>query len=398
MLSSQRVLQFERSLRAAVETVPVFDKLQNSRTDLPEIVNVVATVAIFPPDSKMTHRFPLEAIASQIGGNVQYGPLNLPADILRLRDSISDSTALVFRSGKLVIVHCLSWEHSRFCCHYYRMLLESIECVMRDPSDDGRLKLTTLAGRTQFDNWQVHNSVGYGRLGCRVDLAALRAAAPHVCQYKPDAFPGLKLRVWIKPPSECMCEKLKCPCKVKMLIFDTGKIIIVGARSTRDVNSVFYRFKLLVPQFVEHGQQLPRNKRFEARMARLLGEGNLGVPLDNVSIATRGNIGKRRRRRQEEEEEDDEAGDDLEMLAMLKVLEQQQEPIDTNGSPFLKACVTGQLENVRWMLEMNRDHHLQERDPVTQKTALELLEAMELEEGGKGVYYDIMELLKATTV
>lgn len=165
MDKKQRVARINNVLRQQHTSIVPLSEEKNTRDDLPQIVNVVATVAIFPPGSKKTHRFPLEAIAAQVSGNVQYGPLNLPANILRLRDSVSDSTALVFRSGKLVIVHCLSWEHSRFCCHYYRMLLEQIQCVMRDPEDGDRLKLTTLAGRTQFHNWEVHNSVGYGQLG-----------------------------------------------------------------------------------------------------------------------------------------------------------------------------------------------------------------------------------------
>ena len=375
-MKKQRAIRIEGVLRnKTAAVVPILEE-QNTRDDLPVIVNVVVTVGIFPPKSKQTHRFPLEAIATQIGGNVQYGPLNLPADVLRIRDSISDSTALVFRSGKLVIVRCLSWEHSRFCCHYYRMMLERIQCVMRDSDDGNRLKLTTLEGRTQFENWEVHNSVGYGQLGCRVDLAALREAAPHVCQYKPDVFPGLKLKVWVSDPSKCTCKKIKCPCKVQMLIFDTGKVIIVGARSTRVINSVFYRFKSLVPKYVDYGSQLPRKQRFEARVARLLGTQNVGVNAQEqvqgtIEGLTHGGVAKKRRKKEDTDENE-------ELYMIINAIEQHAQSKTTGNvagadieSPFIRACLDGQFLNVQWMLDMNREQHMLEMH--NGQTALELL-------------------------
>lgn len=364
----------ENTLYRHLKKIVPLAEQKNTRDDLPRMVNVVATVEMFPVGEN--YRFPLEAIASQVGANVQYGPLKFAADILRLRDKTSDSTALVFRSGKLVIVHCLSWEHSRFCCHLYRLLLERVQCVMRDPAQDNKLVLTTLEGRTQFNNWKVHNTVGFGKLGRRVDLNALREAAPHICQYKPDIFPGLKLRVWVEPRDKCTCNTLKCPCKVKMLIFDNGNVIIVGARSIKHVNQVFYRFKALVPQYEDHTVQLPRHMRFEARMARLLNTTNTGVTLDNVIV-----------KKPKSENEDDK-----EMLTIMNVLEEDDDSESppkvvpppgvkksrTNDtlSVFLKACVLGRESNVRWMLSMNREQHLAERDPKSNKNAIELIEAI----------------------
>lgn len=379
---------FEKHIQ---QIVPLADQL-NTRDDLPKMVNVVATVEMFPAGSK--YRFPLEAIAAQIGANVQYGPLKFAADILRLRDRTSDSTALVFRSGKLVIVHCLSWDHSRFCCHLYRLLLERVQCVMRDPDNGNRLVLTTLEGRTQFNNWKVHNTVGFGQLGCRVDLNALRKAAPHVCQYKPDIFPGLKLRVWIKPPEECTCGTLKCPCKVKMLIFDNGNVIIVGARSIKHINEVFYRFKALVPRFEDYTAELPRHMRFESRMARVLATQNVGVSLDNVSI-----VPKRVKNSNEDDKEmlsimcvlDGDDGDDVVVPVNDTTFVKKQRAED-NMSNFIKACVLGQESNVRWMLSINRVDHIAERDTQSGKTAVELIndipEAQQTEQ-----HHNILEML-----
>lgn len=229
-----------------------------------------------------------------------------------------------------------------------------------------------------------------------MDLTALREAAPHICQYKPDAFPGLMLSVWIKDPAECECNTIKCPCKVQMLIFDTGKVVIVGARSIRDVNSVFYRFKAMVPQYRDYGKRLPRNQRFEARVARLLGEQKVGVPVEamqNIKGVTYGTARKnknakhasRKRARGEEEpsEEDLLAQETEEMGAIMDAIHKQAHKNDTSApsgsTPFLRACLEGQEQNVRWMLDMDYETHICERDSDTDMSALELLQKIPIE-------------------
>jgi len=395
----RRVSRLEDVFAEHVTRLVPLAEQKNTRDDLPQMVNFVSTVEMLPSGGK--YRFPLEAIAAQVGSNVQYGPLKFAADILRLRDRTSDSTALVFRSGKLVIVHCLSLEHSRFCCHLYRLLLETIQFVVCDPAQENRLMLTTLEGRTQFNNWKVHNTVGFGKLGCRVDLNALRESAPHVCQYKPDIFPGLKLRVWIHPQDQCMCNTLKCPCKVKMLIFDNGNVIIVGARSIRHVNQVFYRFKALVPQYIDESAPLPRALRFEARMARLLDDEHIGVPLEHVTSS------KKIKKKIEVDEEDQ---DVLNIMMALKTdsvslkdadddnvhihkkSKKETDDVDTL-TVFLKACMRGQEANVRWMLSMNRAEHLAERDARTGFNAIELLETIPVDQRSEQ-HINILQMLK----
>ena len=334
--------------------VPLLDR-KPKQDDLPEMVNVVSTVELFQRENlpqDIFYMFPLEAIATQIGANVQYGPLKFAANILRIRDGNNDSTALIFRSGKITAVHCLSWEHARFCCHMYRLMLENIQCVMKDP-ETGKLQLTNLVGRTQFNLWQVHNSVGFGKLGCRIDLSALLHAAPNVCQYKPDVFPGLKLRAWVKPQEKCTHENssLKCPCKVKLLIFDSGNVIITGAKSVEDVNQVFYRFKRIVSKYEDSSAELPKHMRREYRLAQLLEAEGVGV--------------------KKEYDEREEVKDVLSIMDSVK--RQKKQP--TDNSPFITACLTGQENNVRWMLNMN-ETHIQETNG-SGKTALELLYEVE---------------------
>lgn len=266
------------------------------------------------------------------------------------------------------------------------MLLENVQCVVKD-AETQKLTLTTLEGRLQFNNWKVHNTVGFGQLGCRVDLNALRDSAPHVCQYKPDIFPGLKLRVWVLPQDQCKCNTLKCPCKVKMLIFDNGNIIIVGARSIRHVNQVFYRFKALVPKYTDNDVQLRRTMRFEARMARLLDDEHLGVSLERA--------GKKKKEIEADEE-------DEEMLGIMMALPDNSSSKPREGdissselTVFLKACMYGQESNVRWMLSMNRAEHLAERDPTTGFNAIELLESIPKDQFTES-HANILQMLKNT--
>lgn len=348
-------------LRNHLESTVELHQQKESRPDIPRIVNVVSTVELFPQGPQ--YRFPLESIAAQLDGCVQYCPLKFPANIIRLRDRDSDSTALLFRSGKITTAHSLSWEHAQFCCHMFRLMIENVECVMRDPDDDNRLKVTKLAGRTEFANWQIQNAVGFGILNCRLDLRAILDAAPDVCQYKPDSFPGLKLRAWVKPQEECQCEHaaLKCQCKVKLLIFDTGRIIITGARSVRDINQVFYRFKAIAPSYVDEKEELPRNERYQARIKSLLEDKNVGaIPQALVEV------------------DDDEEKEDEELLEiMTKTRKKRLKRARTDGSEtestFFRACLEGQEPNVRFMLSINGAQHLEERDDKG-KTALERLE------------------------
>lgn len=243
--------------------------------DLPRIANVVLSVELLAPG----YRLPLEVIASQLGCS-QYAPVDFAANILRFRDMFTDCTVLVFASGKVVVVSVRSMPHMRFVSQMLRLVIEQLRCPMLD--EHGSVYIGTLQGRTVFQNCNVHNIVGHGFLGCRIDLQAMCDAAPACCKWFPDLFPGLKCKIWLAPEYRCICGateavegvKLggKCTCFVKMIIFDTGKIVIPGSRNIRDINSVFYRIKLMAPRFESgpHGASIPREDRFYQRLSTMM--------------------------------------------------------------------------------------------------------------------------------
>ena len=96
---------------------------------------------------------------------------------------------------------------------------------------------------------------------------------------------ALKFRAWLTPESECACKAgKKCTCKVRVLIFDTGQVVIIGARTIADINQVYYRLKTLVnANFRDETDALPKSERFTTRMARLLCDDGFGVVKGNPS-------------------------------------------------------------------------------------------------------------------
>jgi len=214
---------------------------------LPEVVNVVASLELLPADGN--YQLPLRAIANQLGC-VEYRPTDFAACIIKLRDVMTDSTALVFASGKVVIVSARSAVHTIYVGQMLRLLLENVHCVMRE-TETGRHTLNTLGGRLTFNNCSVNNMVGNAFLGYRINLAVMRDAAPAACKWKPDSFPGLKCRLWIPQENRCVCKKPKCTCTVRLLMYKSGKLVIVGARNIDDVNSIFFRIRAMAPEYAE---------------------------------------------------------------------------------------------------------------------------------------------------
>ena len=84
----------------------------------PFIVNMVSTVSLMPPGSKL----PLETLATHLGPCSQYSPKQFAANIFKL----GDSTGLLFSSGKLLLTAALTKMHVLFASHYFRLCIESV--------------------------------------------------------------------------------------------------------------------------------------------------------------------------------------------------------------------------------------------------------------------------------
>lgn len=260
-------------------TIPIAHRpLKDKRT--PYIVNMVGTVCILPqePDHAnggRRYRLPLEAISMHLGPCSQFAPWQFAACVVKITNSTTDSTVLVFGSGKLVLVSHLSEWHIRYMSQYLRLLIERIPCPMVD--EHGRHYMGTLKGRTVFERNVAHNVVGHGSFDFTIDLEALRLANPEAVSFVGDSFPAAMTNVWLTLDKVCQCKKKKrkakddnddndeearvtlskvlknnkCRCTIKCLIFKTGKIVLIGARRAEDINAVFFRMFSLVSQFKE---------------------------------------------------------------------------------------------------------------------------------------------------
>ena len=395
--------------------IPLKDQIP-VHTDLPVIVNIVATVKLLPDEEK--YKFPLEAIAKVCTGFSQFAPCKFAADILRLEDSTTDTTALVFRSGKIVIVSGVTIEHVRYCIQVFRSIIEKIECVMLD--EQGRIVIETLQGKTMFNGCKIHNIVGNGDLDQRVDLKALRDAAPDVVKWEPDIFPGAKCTVFLTKSRtcECRCEcnggtapcmkraKKKCPkpeekcrCTCRTLIFDSGKVVVTGGQSIPDVNQVFFFIKNLARDYVDTEDSVPKEQRFAHRFGKILQNG-YGQKLAEPKV-------KKRKKKQKTNsvEEDNRLLEADEAMALV-VMEggtkdnmithkrlRYHGDYDKSVTPFMKACDLGQYENVKTLLEL--DPSMAKVKDSAGRTALDRLFLLnENEKDPSGAHDDIISLLR----
>ena len=254
---------------------------------IPEIVNVVSTVVTLPQTgSEKKYRLPLQAVSMRMGPCSQYAPVQFAANIIKLTTSTADTSALMFGSGKIVLVSALSVEHTRYMSHVFRLLAEQVPCMIHNP-ETGEIRQDTLAGHTVFENNVTHNVVGHGELGCRLNLAALLAANPESIKYLPDSFPAAGASIWITKDKKCHCAKAadkdsdvknvmgkigrkKCACTIKSLIFDTGEIVLIGGRRVQDVNETFYKMKAMLPMYESTENVVPKEDRFYHRIGTMM--------------------------------------------------------------------------------------------------------------------------------
>lgn len=235
--------------------------------DTPTVTNIVGTVCILPPG----YRLPLEAIAIHLGPCCQYTPTLFVAAIIKLTDSIADTTTLVFGSGKLVLVGALSKWHLRYTLQVIRLMIENVTCKIRDQG----IINGSLRGYTLFQKCTVQNVVGNAFFGYKVDIAALSKGFPECIEYIDGSFPAAKANVYITHSGTCECvlkkstednqdesskvmgkfQTGKCPCTIKCLVFRTGKIVLIGARKPRDINMVFHHMQPIVSQFLLSEQE-----------------------------------------------------------------------------------------------------------------------------------------------
>ena len=105
------------------------------------LVNFITSVRILPPGETLS----MKRLVLYGGGAVKFAPKKFHAVVLRFGDNSAagNATALVFSTGKMVIVGAVNHEHARMASQQYRMFIEQI--------GGGELE-----GKTVFENFKMY--------------------------------------------------------------------------------------------------------------------------------------------------------------------------------------------------------------------------------------------------
>ena len=139
--------------------------------DRPTLQNIVST-------AKLGTSLDLWQIGMH-GKNVEYKPKRFAAAIMRIRDP--KTTALIFRSGKMVCTGAKSEDESKTAAKRYAKQLKKIG------NSDIRLSEFT-----------IQNIVGSHDVGFKIKLESLHNESTERkinCRYDPELFPGLIFRM-----------------------------------------------------------------------------------------------------------------------------------------------------------------------------------------------------------
>eukprot|EP00007_Cunea_sp_BSH-02190019_P003976 CAMPEP_0174243726 /NCGR_PEP_ID=MMETSP0417-20130205/32616_1 /TAXON_ID=242541 /ORGANISM="Mayorella sp, Strain BSH-02190019" /LENGTH=275 /DNA_ID=CAMNT_0015323295 /DNA_START=83 /DNA_END=907 /DNA_ORIENTATION=+ len=164
---------------------------------LPVVNNVVARVDLKAPLN-------LKTIALNVR-NAEYNPLRFPAVIIRIHEP--RATALAFSNGKMVVVGARSVQLAKQGARKFARIIHKLGFPVR------------------FSGFEVLNIVADCRLNFPIGLERLAAAHPQFCSYEPELFSGLTFRL-IRP-------------KVSLVVFVTGSVKLLGARSREDLYRAF---------------------------------------------------------------------------------------------------------------------------------------------------------------
>ncbi|KAF1760789.1 hypothetical protein GCK72_009039 [Caenorhabditis remanei] len=164
---------------------------------MPALQNIVSTVNLGVP-------LDLKKIALH-ARNAEYNPKRFAAVIMRIREP--RTTALIFSSGKMVCTGAKSEEASRLAARKYARIVQK------------------LGFQAKFTEFMVQNMVGSCDVRFPIQLEGLCITHAQFSTYEPELFPGLIYRM-VKP-------------RVVLLIFVSGKVVITGAKTKKDIDDAF---------------------------------------------------------------------------------------------------------------------------------------------------------------
>lgn len=137
------------------------------------------------------------------------------AVIMRIRDP--KTTALIFRSGKMVVTGAKSEDSARTAARKYARIIQKLEFPVH------------------FTDFKIQNMVGSCDVRFPIRLEGLAYKHSHYSSYEPELFPGLIYRM-VQP-------------KVVLLIFVSGKVVLTGGKVRKEIFAAFEHIYPVLQEF-----------------------------------------------------------------------------------------------------------------------------------------------------
>lgn len=150
--------------------------------------------------------------------NTEFNPRRFAAVIMRLREP--RATALIFASGKMCVTGCKSSHNSMLAAKKFALIVEKV------------------GFKPGIIDFKVQNMVGTLDVNFPIRLEGLVYAHATFASYEPELFPGLIYRL-VSP-------------RVVFLIFVSGKVVITGAKTEKDMTDALAK---MYPVLVEFRKQ-----------------------------------------------------------------------------------------------------------------------------------------------
>ncbi|KAL0633782.1 TATA-binding protein (TBP) [Maublancomyces gigas] len=150
--------------------------------------------------------------------NAEYKPKRFPGVIIRIREP--KATALVFRSGKMVIIGAKSEECVKLAARKFTRIIQKV------------------GFQPKFADFKVRNVVATCVLGFNIRLEGLAMKHRQFAHYEPELFPGLIYRI--------------ADSSAVVLAFTTGKIVITGAKTRQAMYKIFDDIYPVLREFEKH--------------------------------------------------------------------------------------------------------------------------------------------------
>lgn len=173
----------------------------------PRIVNVVCGV-------NLNCRLELRTIALH-ARNAEYNTRRFQA--VTLRQNEPRSSALAFKSGKMQVLGTRSMNDARLAARRFARMIQKVGL------------------RVRITGFIVQNLVAHVNVRFAVRLEGLHAGHGRYASYEPELFPALIYRM-MQP-------------KVSLLIFATGKIILLGAKREEDLDDAIKKMFPVLKEF-----------------------------------------------------------------------------------------------------------------------------------------------------